>query len=208
MPVNVLHISSRSIWKKLDLWPCLCWSGWGDTRDVGLGYITVRCRYHVVNFHLNPHEKYPIARPLERDMGCMMWVQTVIYILAQSMQWCIQYDVILDRVVSTLDCILLLICICVHVMNTKTMVALLDYVINTFRPRQNGRRFKHIFLNENVRISIQISLTFVPKGPINNIPALVQTMSWRRSGDKPLSEPMMVSLLTDICVTRAQWVKN
>ena len=30
-----------------------------------------------------------------------------------------------------------------------------------------------IFLNENVSILIKISLTFIPKGPINNIPALV-----------------------------------
>ena len=36
-----------------------------------------------------------------------------------------------------------------------------------------------------------ISLKFVPKGPINNIPALVQIMAWRQTGDKPLSEPMM-----------------
>ena len=43
-------------------------------------------------------------------------------------------------------------------------------------------------------------------GPINNIPALVQIMAWRRAGDKSLSEPMMVSLLTHICVTRPQWV--
>ena len=54
---------------------------------------------------------------------------------------------------------------------------------------------------------IKISLKFVPKGPIDNISALVQIMAWRRSGDKPLSEPMMVSLLTHICVTRSQWVK-
>ena len=32
-------------------------------------------------------------------------------------------------------------------------------------------------------------------------------MAWRRLGDKPLSEPMMVKLLTHICVTRPQWVK-
>ena len=30
------------------------------------------------------------------------------------------------------------------------------------------------------------------KGPIYNIPALVQIMAWCRTGDKPLSEPMMV----------------
>ena len=47
-------------------------------------------------------------------------------------------------------------------------------------------------------ISIKISLTFIPKGLINNIPALVQIMAWRRSGDKPLSEPMLARLLTHI----------
>ena len=31
-------------------------------------------------------------------------------------------------------------------------------------------------------------------------------MAWRRPGDKPSSEPMMVSLLTHICVTWPQWV--
>ena len=82
---------------------------------------------------------------------------------------------------------------------------------NTLRPRQNGRLFaddtsKRIFLNENIRIAIKISLKFVPKGLINNIPALVLIMAWRRPGDKPLSEPMMVRSLTHICVTRPQWV--
>ena len=50
--------------------------------------------------------------------------------------------------------------------------------INTLRPRQNGRcfaddTFKRIFLNENVRISIKISLKFVPKGLIDNNPVLI-----------------------------------
>ena len=40
-------------------------------------------------------------------------------------------------------------------------------------------------------ISLTISLKFVPKVHINNIPALVQIMAWCRTGDKPLSEPMM-----------------
>ena len=63
-------------------------------------------------------------------------------------------------------------------------------IINTLRPRQNGRHFaddtfKRIFMNENVRISINISLKFVPKSLINNILALLQIMAWRRPGDKP-----------------------
>ena len=67
-----------------------------------------------------------------------------------------------------------------------------------------SRHFNCIFLNENVWIPIKISLKFVPKDPMNNITALVQIIAWRRPGNKPLSEPMMVNLLTHICVTRPQ----
>ena len=42
--------------------------------------------------------------------------------------------------------------------------------------------FKRIVLNENVRFFIQISLKFVPTGPIDNQSALVQVMAWRRTG--------------------------
>ena len=59
---------------------------------------------------------------------------------------------------------------------------------NTLRPRQDGRHypddiFRCIFLNENIWIGMNISLSFVPKGPIDNIPALARIMAWRRSGD-------------------------
>ena len=86
-------------------------------------------------------------------------------------------------------------------------------VINTLRPRQNGRHFpddtfKCIFPNENIYISITISLKFVPKVPINNIPTLVPIMAWRRPGDKSLLEPMMVRLPTHKCVSRPQRVKH
>ena len=42
--------------------------------------------------------------------------------------------------------------------------------------------FKYIFLNENVCIFIRISLKYVPMGQIINMPALGQTMAWRRTG--------------------------
>ena len=51
--------------------------------------------------------------------------------------------------------------------------------------------FKHIFFNENIRISIQISLKFVPMSLIDNTSAFVQVMDWRRAGDKPSPEAMM-----------------
>ena len=61
-------------------------------------------------------------------------------------------------------------------------------LVNLWMPRQYGCHFlddifKWIFLNEQVQISIKISLKFVLKGPFNNIPALVQIMAWGRKGD-------------------------
>ena len=85
---------------------------------------------------------------------------------------------------------------------------------NTLRSRQNGRHFpdifKCIFMNENLWILIKISLRFVPKHPINDIPALVQIMAWHQPGldqcnsmESPLlniqaihSEPSMYFCLT------------
>ena len=61
--------------------------------------------------------------------------------------------------------------------------------VNTLRQRTNGRHFadnifKCIFINENVRILLKISLKFVPKVPINNIPAL---FSWWLGADQATS---------------------
>ena len=89
------------------------------------------------------------------------------------------------------------------------MLMLHHCAVNPLRPRRNRRHFaddifKCILLNEYELIWIKISLKFIPKGPINNIPALVQIMAWRRPGNKPLSEPMMIISLTHICVTRPQ----
>ena len=69
-------------------------------------------------------------------------------------------------------------------------------LVNILRPIQNDSHFpddifKCIFLNENVWISIRISLKFVSKIPIDNKAELVQIMVWCLTGDKLLSEPMM-----------------
>ena len=71
---------------------------------------------------------------------------------------------------------------------------------NILRLRPNGRHFAHnifkrIFLNEKFRTFILISLKVILKCSFNNKSALVQIIAWRRSSDKPLSEPMMVALL-------------
>ena len=65
---------------------------------------------------------------------------------------------------------------------------------NSLRPRQNDRHFtddtfKCFFLNENVWISIKISLMFVPKDPFNDIgldnglaPTMRQAIIWTNDG--------------------------
>ena len=76
--------------------------------------------------------------------------------------------------------------------------------VNKLMPRQNAGiwHFQTYFLEWKC-YSFNLNFT---KGPINNIPALVQIMVRRRPGDKPLSEPMMVRLPAYICVTQPQWV--
>ena len=64
-------------------------------------------------------------------------------------------------------------------------------------PAISQTKFPNAFIRVKKRMSIKISLKFVPKGPINNIPALVQIMAWRRPGHKPLSEPLLTQL-TDV----------
>ena len=67
----------------------------------------------------------------------------------------------------------------------------IDHASFPYTSNQFVKQNVAVFFNENVWISIDISLKFVPKGPINNIPALVQIMAWRRPGDTPLSEPII-----------------
>ena len=53
------------------------------------------------------------------------------------------------------------------------------------------RHYFQMHLSENIWISIKISLTFVPKGPIDHKSALVEVMAWHWTGDKPLPGTMM-----------------
>ena len=69
--------------------------------------------------------------------------------------------------------------------------------MNTLMERQDGHHFaadifKCIFLNENVSISIEISLKFIVKCSINQIPTLVSIMAWRRPGQPQLLYPWSV----------------
>ena len=84
--------------------------------------------------------------------------------------------------------------------STVSETAKLIGLINSSPHGQNGRRFaddifRCIFMNEKFCILIKISLKFVPKGPIDNKPALVQIMAWHLFGAKSLSEPMLIQFI-------------
>ena len=75
-----------------------------------------------------------------------------------------------------------------------------------------GDSLKYIYIYISWMILFEFRMkfqwSFVSKGLINNIPNLVHIMAWRRPGDKPLSEPMVLWLPTHICVIWPQCVKR
>ena len=50
-----------------------------------------------------------------------------------------------------------------------------------------------------------MSLKFVPNGPIDSKPALVQIMAWRRTSDKPLTKLAMVYFIDVYMRHLAEW---
>ena len=98
----------------------------------------------------------------------------------------------------------------VHILANNALTCCL--FLNTSRPRQMAVILQTTLSNtfswmQIYEFRFKFNWSFVSKGPINNIPALCKVMDWRQPGDKPLSEPKMVRLPTQICVTRSQWVK-
>ena len=113
------------------------------------------------------------------------WKNRPLLLVAMWENWCVRFPLYWTA--------------CVYDVSVKTdfitFIMIYDHMLNTLKPIRNGHHFadsifKCIFLIENVWISIKISKKFVPKYPINNIPALIQIIAWRR--------PMAVRLSTHI----------
>ena len=60
------------------------------------------------------------------------------------------------------------------------------------------------FLNENVWITLYVSMKVNPEIWINIIQAFFQIMAWCQSGDNSLSEPM-IWVYRHLCITLPQW---
>ena len=69
----------------------------------------------------------------------------------------------------------------------------------TLRMKQNGDNMSNTFSCIQMFVfSFKLHWTFFPRGTIKNKQSLFQVMVWYWTGDKPLSEPMMASLLMHI----------
>ena len=85
--------------------------------------------------------------------------------------------------------------------------------VNSSPPGQNSPHFpddisRCLFGEWKILYFIKISLKFVPKGPIDNKPALVQIMDRPWIGTRPFSEPTLTDSLTHVCGTRGRWVNS
>ena len=84
-----------------------------------------------------------------------------------------------------------------HGINRVKEKPFISITLGTLWPKQNRIHssddiLKSIFFNDDeIWISIKISLNFVTNGPIDNTSALVQIMAWSWAGAKPSSEPML-----------------
>ena len=76
---------------------------------------------------------------------------------------------------------------------------------NSSSPEKNGRQC--IFLNENDRIQIWISLQFVPRSPIDNKSALGQVMAWCRQASSHHLNQCWPRSVSPYGVPWPQWVK-
>ena len=77
---------------------------WFCVKELDWNENTMRFRHNAANLLENPNKSHPIARSLGRGIWCLLWVHKLIYILPRQLQWWMQYDVILDRVMAALGC--------------------------------------------------------------------------------------------------------
>ena len=61
-------------------------------------------------------------------MRCLLWVQPLIDILPHFLQWCVQYHVILDHVITALDCIARIIAFLFQILTLLSLQFLLTLV--------------------------------------------------------------------------------
>ena len=176
------------------------------------GILRVSLKWTQMNYKFQTFQDLQLSSKINSKHHIYFCIYSVLYIIKFVSFFTIPHR-IGDRLFLCVLHAEIMISFHIYKSNTSCHQACKQQHFDTLRPRQNGCHFsddlfKCIFLNENDLIPIQISLKFVPLSPIDNIPALVRIMAWRRPGNKSLSEPVMVRLPTHLYITRPQWVNT
>ena len=111
LAIIFLHYWALMVVMLSDQWLChpkiIPWYREVTAAHFKAGYLpyTVWCHDNMVNFLPHFPNRHPIAHPQGRDMGYLLWVQSLIYVLPLSWQCSVCYRDKLDRVITALDCI-------------------------------------------------------------------------------------------------------
>ena len=80
----------------------------------------------MINSLKKSSQKTPYSSPNKESYGCILWIQPLFYILPQSLQWCMQYHVILDRITMSPFCICQCQVICAHWIYLVNPIPIMD----------------------------------------------------------------------------------
>ena len=82
-------------------------------------YCTSGYHHNTINFLPNTQNRYHIADPWGLGMGCLLWVQTLIYVLPVLLQFCLVLNYVYEHLIvfSSSSCVYVhtfMFCICCH----------------------------------------------------------------------------------------------
>ena len=177
---------------------CYWWPG--DVRGHGINrHGIVGCRYNAVHYIII---FYTVQKCLMQDMNQSLYSQKTPNIspsrASNGVSLVRSFETI-DRVITAPYCIHLVL------EYSDWSTSIYSYVLDTLReiPTHRGRdklapifptrHFQMHFLEWKFYALTQISLKFVPKGPIDNIRALADMMAWHRTGNTPLTQSIMMT---------------
>ena len=80
MNACLLSVPPQLLWALAFMWHSNWTVNHRHHQNIVQGY-TAWCHYNAVNFPLNNHNRRPIDRPWGRDIGCLLGVHTLIYVL-------------------------------------------------------------------------------------------------------------------------------
>ena len=145
------------------------------------------------SFNISTHKVYIEFFPIQQTLNSFIYIWNK-FILLSTLTFTKYHQILIIN--YWIDWNILLTEIFTNFISLSELRWYQHHSQSTHLPVQNGCHFtddifRCIFVNEKPCILIKKILKFVPKGPNDNNPALVQIMALCSIGDMPLSEPML-----------------